>query len=327
MINTELGGALLRVKVKDGVLVEFVTEVENRGTRLPLENEVTVPPVPDAVRFEPVRVKPEPIEISVIAFPPVLGLPSSFPGPDAGSIFEYVTAPVPMVKVPSLPMDASPDRVTTCGAAPVLPTTICPSVIAEEPASIILPALEIMMRLFVSAVPEFVPPFATAAIPVILEDVPVTDPVIGFVTIRFPKVPTLVRLLVTTDEFKVAPVKVPAAAVTVIGTEPSKLTPFIVFPGDNFVAVPAFPVIEPVIGLVTVRFPKVPTLVRLLVITEALKVLPVNVPAAAVTVIGADPSKLTPFIVVPGDNLPEVLAFPVIDPMMGELKVLLPAIV
>ncbi len=72
---------------------------------------------------------------------------------------------------------------------------------------------------------------------------PVTEPTIGFVTVRLAKVPTLVKLLVTTVGFSVVPVKVPAAAVTVIGAEPSKFTPLIVFPGDNFVAVAALPVI------------------------------------------------------------------------------------
>jgi len=38
---------------------------------------------------------------------------------------------------------------------------------------------------------------------------------------------------------------VPAAAATVIAAEPSKFTPFIVFPGDSFVAVAALPVVDP----------------------------------------------------------------------------------
>ena len=59
---------------------------------------------------------------------------------------------------------------------------------------------------------------------------------------------------------------------------------------------PLDPVTEPVIGLVTVRLPSVPTLVRLEAVTPEAKVEPLNVPAAAVTVMSAVPLKLTPLM-------------------------------
>jgi hypothetical protein len=61
--------------------------------------------------------------------------------------------------------------------------------------------------------------------------------------VKFAIVPTLVKLEPVTVEFKVVPVKVPAAAVTVTSVLPSNATPFIFFGAANFVAVPAFPVI------------------------------------------------------------------------------------
>ena len=63
------------------------------------------------------------------------------------------------------------------------------------------------------------------------------------------RTPTLCRLDVVTPAARVSPVKVPAAAGTVIvmGVEPSKLTPLIVLPPPaNLVAVSALPVKVPV---------------------------------------------------------------------------------
>ena len=54
-------------------------------------------------------------------------------------------------------------------------------------------------------------------------------------------VPTEVRLDAVTPELSVLPVKVPAAAVTVIFAEPSKLVPLIVLAVASAVAVAAFP--------------------------------------------------------------------------------------
>ncbi len=100
--------------------------------------------------------------------------------------------------------------------------------------------------------------------------------------------PTLVKLEPVTVEFKVVPVNVPAAAVTVISALPSNATPLMFFEAANLVAVAALPVVElelpvilPTMGLVTVRFVSVPTLVKLEPVTEALRLLPVRVPAAA----------------------------------------------
>ena len=61
-------------------------------------------------------------------------------------------------------------------------------------------------------------------------------------------------------------------------------------------AVPAFPLTDPLIALVTVKLTSVPTEVRLLAVTVALRVVPVSVVAAAVTVISADPLNATPLM-------------------------------
>ena len=62
------------------------------------------------------------------------------------------------------------------------------------------------------------------------------------------------------------------------------------------VAVAALPVILPAIALVTVKFANVPTLVKLEPVIVDFKVVPVKVPASAVTVISPLPSKPIPFI-------------------------------
>ncbi len=54
---------------------------------------------------------------------------------------------------------------------------------------------------------------------------PLTDPVIVFVTDKLVNVPTDVRLLAVTPDARVVPVSVPAAAVTVMSALPLKLTP------------------------------------------------------------------------------------------------------
>jgi hypothetical protein len=76
-----------------------------------------------------------------------------------------------------------------------------------------------------------VPPFAIAI------DVPFQTPVAI--------VPTLVKLELTTVEFRVVPVRVPAADVTVIFPLPSKLVPLMVLAFCKTVAVAALPVVEP----------------------------------------------------------------------------------
>ena len=99
------------------------------------------------------------------------------------------------------------------------------------------------------------------------------------------------------------PLSVPAAAVTVMSAEPLKLTPLMLRAVCSVVAVAALPVVEPldpvtlpVIGFVTVSEPRVPTLVSDDAVTPAASVLPLSVPAAAVTVIPAVPSKFTPLM-------------------------------
>jgi hypothetical protein len=73
---------------------------------------------------------------------------------------------------------------------------------------------------------------AVAALPVIL-------PAMGLVTVKFAKIPTLVKLEPVTVDFNVVPVNVPVAAGTVISTLPSNATPLIFFADANLVAVPA----------------------------------------------------------------------------------------
>jgi hypothetical protein len=129
---------------------------------------------------------------------------------------------------------------------------------------------------------------AEAALPVVEPELPVTLPTIGLVTVRFVSVPTLVRLEPVTLAFKVVPDSVPAAAATVMSALPSNATPLMFLGVAKVVAVAALPVVEPelpvtlpTMGLVTVRFVSVPTLVRLEPVTVALRLVPVKVPAAA----------------------------------------------
>ena len=110
-----------------------------------------------------------------------------------------------------------------------------------------------VLKLAVDCAPKFVkaaadvvapvPPFSIATIPVTLVAVPDTLPVIVFVTFKFVNVPTEVRDEDTTELFKVLPVKVPAAAVTVILADPSKSVPLMVFEVANLDAVAALPVV------------------------------------------------------------------------------------
>ena len=65
------------------------------------------------------------------------------------------------------------------------------------------------------------------------------------VAVRLVKVPTDVNEEPTTVLFKLVPVNVPAAAVTIILAEPLKLTPLISLAVANVVAVAALPVVEP----------------------------------------------------------------------------------
>jgi hypothetical protein len=107
-------------------------------------------------------------------------------------------------------------------------------------------------------------------------------------TVILVKVPTVVRLELVTVAFNVFPVSVPAAAATVMSALPLNATPLIFLGVAKVVAVAALPLVNPelpvtlpTMGLVTVRFESVPTLVRLEPVTVALRLVPVKVPAAA----------------------------------------------
>src|SRR5437870_1780418 len=106
---------------------------------------------------------------------------------------------------------------------------------------------------------------------------PVTLPLMGFVTVRLAKVPTLVSDEASTFPARVAPVKVPAAAGTVISAVPLNATVLMV---RGVVNDAALPVTLPAMGFVTVRLPKVPTLVSDEVTTFAARVVPVKAPAS-----------------------------------------------
>ena len=96
----------------------------------------------------------------------------------------------------------------------------------------------------------------------------------------------------------------------VIFAVPSNETPLIVLAVCSLVADPAFPVILPEIALVTVKLAKVPTEVNDELRTVGFKIVPVNVPAAAVTVISVAPSKAVPLIFLEVANLVAVAEFP-----------------
>lgn len=89
------------------------------------------------------------------------------------------------------------------------------------------------------------------------------------------------------------------------------------------VAVAAFPVILPAIGLVTVKLARVPTEVNDEAKTFDAKVAPVSVPAsdAAVIVILAVPSKGTPLIFLGVARAVAVAALPVTLPAIGLVTV------
>ena len=78
------------------------------------------------------------------------------------------------------------------------------------------------------------------------------------------------------------------------------------------VTLAAVPVTLPDIALVTVKSVKVPTDVKDELTTVLFKVVPDNVPASAITVIFAEPSKSVPLIVFDVTNLVAVAAFPVV---------------
>jgi hypothetical protein len=152
-------------------------------------------------------------------------------------------------------------------------------------------------------------------------------------TITFPftvalfKTPTLVKLEPVTEAFKVVPVKVPALATTVILLVPSKATPLIFLALVSFVAVDAeaaLPLIFPLMVLVTVKLANVPTDVKLELMTDDFKVVPVSDPASLVIIISLVPSNAVPLIFLALVNLVAVdaeAAFPFILPFIGFVTV------
>ena len=153
----------------------------------------------------------------------------------------------------------------------------------------------------------------------------------GLVTVKPVNVPTLVKLDAVTPDASVAPLRVPAAAVTVIGAVPSNVTPLIARPVCKAVAVAALPVVlpllpvtDPVMGAVTVNAANVPTLVSEDASTLLANVAPVRVPAAAVTVIAAVPSKFTPLMARAVWRAVAVLALPVTAPTTPPVAVRTP---
>ena len=86
----------------------------------------------------------------------------------------------------------------------------------------------------------------------------------------------------------------------------------IVLPVANAVAVPELPDTLPVIVAETVNPVNVPTDVKLLAVTPDASDAPESVPAAAVTVIAAEPSNDTPLIARAVCNVVAVEALPVV---------------
>ena len=89
------------------------------------------------------------------------------------------------------------------------------------------------------------------------------------------------------------PISVPASLKEISPPSASR----IISPATSSVKSPASDIVEPSIVISsTVRAVRVPTEVKLDAVTPDANVLPDNVPAAAVTVMAADQSKLTPLI-------------------------------
>lgn len=184
------------------------------------------------------------------------------------------------------------------------------------------------------------PPLDTGTVPVRVEvprasvnPAPLDPPV---------SVPTVVKDEVTTVEPIVAPVRVPAAAGTVIAAVPSKFTPLIALAVARAVAVAALPIVKdedpvtlivavPAEILAAVRLVRgapvtaanvpphcpeeiLPTDVREEATTVLPIVVPVNVLAAAGTVMAAVPSKLTPLMARGICNAVAVAALPRVEP-------------
>src|SRR5664280_2138836 len=270
-----------------------------------------------------------------VIFPVTLPVKLPVTSPVSGPVkLPAVTAPV-TANEPSVPTEVNDEFTTPAfNVFPVSVPAAAVTTIADAPSKftpfIVFPGVSLVA---VAALPVIFPVTLPVKLPVTF---PVSGPVklpavTAPVTAKEPSVPTEVNDEFTTPAFNVLPVSVPAAAVTTIADAPSKFTPFIVFPGVSLVAVAALPVIFPVTlpvklpvtfpvsgpvklpavtAPVTAKEPSVPTEVNDEFTTPAFNVLPVSVPAAAVTTIADAPSKFTPFIVFPGVSLVAVAALP-----------------
>ena len=142
-----------------------------------------------------------------------------------------------------------------------------------------------------------------------------------FVAVRFVITPTEVSDELTTLPASVVPVKVPASITEakLIFVVPSKATPLMVLALANLVALPALPVIVPLIALVTARFVAVKLLIIPTEVSDELttlpaSVVPVNVPASITEakLIFVVPSKATPLIVLALASLVALVIVPLI---------------
>ncbi|MFA5838318.1 MAG: hypothetical protein WC837_15360, partial [Bellilinea sp.] len=212
-----------------------------------------------------------------------------------------------LVKVPTLVSD----ELRTFGASvvPVKLLALTNKVISVVP----LKDTPFILRAVCNAV-------AVPALPVTLPlIVPLTvkDVIVALVAVKLVSVPTLVSEELRTFGASVVPVKLLALTNKVISVVPLKDTPFILRAVCNAVAVPALPVIVPVIGFVTAKLVNVPTLVSEELTTFGASVVPVKLLALTNKVISVVPLKDTPFILRAVCNAVAVPALPVIVPVIG----------
>jgi len=179
---------------------------------------------------------------------------------------------------------------------------------------------KIMVEVTVPVSVVYIPLVTVAALPVVEPELPVTEPVIGLVTVRLASVPTLVSEELTMLEFRAVPAR-PVLASMPVSDEPLveqiRLPPASIVVAKapaaqsvgltaRAVAVAALPLTEPVIVLVTARLVKKPLAtrepvvaispVRVSELAPRLKLPPETVkpPVAVATVMLAVPSKDTP---------------------------------
>lgn len=270
---------------------------------LPLDVKLLKVPTLVNEEFTTVELSVVPVSVPALAVTVMSPVPSNA----TPLIFRAVCS---LVAVPALPVTDPLIGLVTVRLVSV------PTLVKDEATTVAFRTVPVSVLesavTVISLVPSKATPFmlravcslvAVAALPVVEPEEPVTDPLIGLVTVKLARVPTLVREESVTVALSMVPVNVPASAVTVMLVVPSKLTPLIVRGFCKAVAVAAFPVVEPedpvtepTIGFVTVRLTRVPTLVSEEATTLELRVVPVSVPAAAVTVMSAVPSKETPLI-------------------------------